>query len=281
MNLRWLSITVALLFLAPPLLAEEAKKNPAKTYSIPYRLTDTQHVLVRVKINGKGPYNFILDTGAPALFVSTAVCKKLGIEPDKKGWGTFDRFELEGGAVIAKATGRIEDPFQLKGMNKMGLAGAELHGMIGYQLLARYRMTFDFTKDKLVWTELDYTPPAPQGLEGGSTAGMDAMAGLSDMLASFLGRKGKLEVLPRGYLGIEWLEGNGEATICKVTAGSPADKAGLKAEDRVNKFQGKSVKISSDIQRLAAKMAAGEKVTVTVQRGAETLELTLTSQEGF
>ena len=55
--------------------------------------------MVRAKINGKGPFNFILDTGAPALFVATEVAKKAGVEPDKKGWGTFDSFEIEGGVV--------------------------------------------------------------------------------------------------------------------------------------------------------------------------------------
>src|SRR5262245_19472174 len=82
---------------------ESAKTGESKAFEIPYRLTDVKHVLIRAKINGKGPFNFILDTGAPALFVSTAVCKKLGIEADKKGWGTFERFEIEGGVVLKKA----------------------------------------------------------------------------------------------------------------------------------------------------------------------------------
>src|SRR6266704_386511 len=81
---------------------EPAKAGEWKAIEVPYRLTDVKHVLIRAKINGKGPFNFILDTGAPALFVSTAVCKKLGIEPDKNGWGAFDRFEIEGGVVVAK-----------------------------------------------------------------------------------------------------------------------------------------------------------------------------------
>src|SRR5438067_10838499 len=97
--------------------ADEPAKAKAETYQVPYRLTDTKHVLVRAKINGKGPFNFILDTGAPALFVSTSVCRKLGIQAGKGGWGTFDRFEIEGGVVVSKAKGRIEDPFQLEGMN--------------------------------------------------------------------------------------------------------------------------------------------------------------------
>src|SRR5262249_61489440 len=99
--------------------------------------TELKHIVVRARINGKGPYHFILDTGAPALFVSTTLCKKLGVEPGKDRWGTFDRFEVEGGVVIEKAEGQIADPFQLEGMNRMGLAGVELHRVIGYNLLAR------------------------------------------------------------------------------------------------------------------------------------------------
>src|SRR5438067_4022096 len=132
--------------------ADEPAKAKAETYQIPYRLTDTKHVLVRAKINGKGPFNFILDTGAPALFISTAVCRKLGIEADASGWGTLERFEIEGGLVLTQFKARIEDPFQLEGMNGLGLAGAELHGIIGYTILARYRLEFDFTQTKMVWT---------------------------------------------------------------------------------------------------------------------------------
>src|SRR5262249_14375365 len=126
--------------LAAPLSADEPKKPEGKTVLVPYRLTAFNHVMVRAKINGKGPFNFIVDTGAPALCVATAVAEKIGVQPDKKGWGTFDRFEIEGGVVIEKAKGRIETPFQLEGMNGLGLTGVELHGMIGYNLLARYRV---------------------------------------------------------------------------------------------------------------------------------------------
>ena len=69
---RWLLL---ILFLASPALtrADEPKKEDAKKAAdakpalVPYRLTDTHHTLVRVKINGKGPFNFIVDTGCPAV----------------------------------------------------------------------------------------------------------------------------------------------------------------------------------------------------------------------
>src|SRR5438094_5995721 len=108
-------LAVALVSLTAPLGADETKAAAARTYQVPYRLTATNHVMVRVKINGSGPYHFILDTGAPALFVSTAVCRKLGVEPDQKGWGLFERFAIEGGVVLNKIQGRVEDPFQLEG----------------------------------------------------------------------------------------------------------------------------------------------------------------------
>ncbi len=42
-----------------------------QSFQVPYRLTDTNHFLVRVRINGKGPFNFLVDSGAPALYVAT------------------------------------------------------------------------------------------------------------------------------------------------------------------------------------------------------------------
>src|SRR5262249_18568111 len=175
----WLFPGLLLFGLTGPVPAEEDKKAKGDTFQVPYRLTDTQHVLVRAKINGKGPFNFIVDTGAPALFVATAVGKQIGVAPDKTGWATFDRFEIEGGVVIPKAQGRIETPFQLEGMNGLGLAGARLHGIIGYTLLARYRLEFDFPRDKMAGTSLDFNPPLPVGMsgKGGPAGGLDALGG--------------------------------------------------------------------------------------------------------
>ena len=32
------------------------RRNGAETYRVPFRLSDTKHLLVRAKINGKGPF---------------------------------------------------------------------------------------------------------------------------------------------------------------------------------------------------------------------------------
>jgi serine protease DegQ len=275
------SVFGSVFLLVPSMRADDKPKIEAKSFEVPYRLTVPKHILIRAKINGKGPYNFILDTGAPALFVATKVCDKLKVAKDDKSWGTFDKFEIEGGAVLTKFKGRVEDPFQLEGMNNLGLAGAELHGIIGYTVLARYRMEIDFSKDKMVWTPLDYEPPMPAGLSGGPSKEMNNMAGLAKFTTAFLGKRGKQEILPRGFLGVELAEKDGAVTIKSILDKSPAAGAGLKIGDRISEFKGKEIKSISAFQDLAAKLQAAETITLTVLRDEKSREVSVKTGEGL
>lgn len=284
MKKHWLFLGLLGLGLAGPAWAEESKAAKGKTFQVPYRLTNTQHVLVRAKINGKGPFNFIIDTGAPALFVATAVAKKIGVEPDKNLWGTFDRFEIEGGVVIPKAKGRIETPFQLEGMNGLGLAGAEIHGIIGYNLLAHYRIVFDFTRDKMAWTRLNYKPPVPQGLMGkgkGAPGGLDALGSVMKLMGSLLGKKAEPQMKPRGFLGVELADVGGGVEVKKVLAHSPAAQAGLKVGDRISRFQGKAVQTHAQLEKLAAALPAGQSARMQFSRAGAVQEITVKLGEGF
>src|SRR5262245_34210792 len=98
----WVIILAAAALVASARAADPKPPGDA-ALQVPYRLTPTNHVLVRAKINGKGPLNLILDTGAPALFVGTKVAEKAGVRAAKGSWVAFDRFEVEGGIVIEKA----------------------------------------------------------------------------------------------------------------------------------------------------------------------------------
>lgn len=249
-----------------------ADKAKAETrFEVPYRLTDTKHVHVRAKLNGKGPFNFILDTGAPAVFVTKAVAKKIGLEEDKKGWGTFDSFVLEGGLKVEKAQGRIEDLFQLEGMNGLGLAGVELHGVIGYNVLAKFRITYDFTAEKLTFVPLDFDPPEPKGLggKGGGQGGLEIMGPVMKALAGFMGVKPTFEVKPGGFVGIEIEEKEKKLLVKTVLKGSPADDAGLKAGDRLDSVKDTSLDSLSDVARVFGKAGVGDTVKLTVERDGE------------
>jgi hypothetical protein len=283
MRALWLSAGL-IVFVAVPLRADEAKKTELKSFEVPYRLSTTKHIVLRAKIDGKGPFNFIMDTGAPALFVGTKPSAKLGVKPGKDGWGTFEKFEIEGGVVLDKAKGRIEDPFQLEGMNGLGLAGVELHGVIGYNILARYRMEIDFTKDKMTWTEIpDFNPTPPKGLEGakGAAGGLDAMGGAMKLLGGLMGKRPEPEIIVRGFLGAELSQGKGCMVVDRVQEKGPADKAGLKLGDRLLEFNGTKVNDLAGLLKTAREETAGKKVKLTVGRGEEVKEIVVTLGEGL
>jgi hypothetical protein len=282
----WSCAALAVLCLAPWARGDEPAPPQAPSFEVPYRLTAVKHIVVRAKINGKGPFNFILDTGAPALFIAPEAAKKAGVERDEKGWGTFDRFEIEGGVVLEKARGRIEKPFQLEGMNGLGLGGAELHGMIGYNILARYRMEIDFTKDKMVWTPIDWEPKAPMGLGGNANSaagGLEVMGTILKFLGSLTGAKAEPDYALRGFLGVELTDvEDGDSPVVKaVLADGPAGKAGLKSGDKLTKFQGRTVTNVEDVRKFAEKLGAGDDVKLTVKRGKESVEINFKTAEGL
>jgi membrane-associated protease RseP (regulator of RpoE activity) len=284
MRLPWLFLGL-LLFPAlvradgPPQVKE---KDAGKAYAIPFRLTDSGHILVRARINGKGPYNFIVDTGAPMVYIAVPVAKKIGIETDKKGLQAVDKFQLEGGPVHENFKCVIETPFQLEGMNAMGMAGVELHGIIGYTFLAHYKMEIDATKDHMTWTKLDFKPPQPEpiGKENAPT-GLDAMGTLMKAMAALMGVKGAPEPKLRGYLGITLKDAESALVVDAVFKDSPAAAAGLKPGDRVLTVDGKRVAIAADVAAALASVSPGQRVTLAISRDNSRQEITITAGEGL
>ncbi|MBM4068739.1 MAG: PDZ domain-containing protein [Planctomycetes bacterium] len=269
---------------SPACVDEPKQVEAGRDYQVPYRLTNTLHTLVRAKINGKGPFNFIIDTGAPLLFVSKEAGKKLGLSTDKKGWTTLDRFELEGGVALSKVKCRVETPFQLEGMNGLGMAGAELHGIIGYTVLAHFRMEFDFTRDSMKWTRLDFDPPQPQavGKKGdGGAGGLEFIGGLMKALGQLAGKKAEPQIIPRGYLGIEIYDCKNKVRVQSVQTDGPAARAGMAKDDAILKFQGKRVANTAQLRKLAGEVAAGQPVRLIILRDAEEKTITITTGDGL
>lgn len=291
MRLRYALVLAACLGLVP-LAASRADDKPkaaadtkvtakAEKFEVPYRLTDTKHVMVRTKINGKGPFNLIVDTGAPAVFITKGVAKKAKAEEGEKGWVDFDSFELEGGLKVEKARGRVEDLIQLDGMNGMGLAGVELHGVIGYNVLARFRIQYDLTSDKLVFEPLAFDPPPLVPLGGKGGEGIQSMGPMVKMLTSLLGIKPNFDIAPRGFTGIEFDEKDGKVVVKSVLIGSPAEKAGLKVGDRITSIKTDAVESGKDLAKALAKAGVGTKWRFHVTRDGKEEEIVVELGKGL
>ena len=248
---------------------------------IPYRLTRTQHILVRCKIDGKGPFHFVIDTGCPVLVISKEAAKKAGLV-DEKGSAILGKLEFEGGLAQEKVKARVETPFQIEGMNNMGLPGIELHGLMGYTVLAKYKMEFDFTKSEMKWTPLKFDPPPllPVAMKGG-TGGIEMMGGLIKLLSALSGLKPDRPAEPRGFVGVMVEPREKRLVVTRVLKGSPAAEAGLLADDVLESINGRAVQSPVEVEAAVGELRVGGEVSLGILRGDEKQTIKLKAGQGL
>ncbi len=110
-------------------------------------------IIVSVKLNGQGPYDFVLDTGATFTCVDNALAERLKLPEWKGGFGTVV-VGPGGGAMRllkietlevgdAKATGLAACSIELSRIAPPGLG---IQGLVGLNFLKQYRVTIDFEK---------------------------------------------------------------------------------------------------------------------------------------
>src|SRR5262245_38331856 len=78
---RFLPIVIVTLVPTFVFAQGDAKKDPPKKITVPFELIKTQHMVVSVKVNGKGPYRLVFDTGAPDNLLSRKVAKEAEVFP--------------------------------------------------------------------------------------------------------------------------------------------------------------------------------------------------------
>ncbi len=84
-----------------------------------------------------------------------------------------------------------------------------------------------------------------------------------------------------GYMGVQAMLGQKEnAPLTAVIPGTPAEKAGLLAGDRIVKLDGIEIKSYELYQKEISKKAPGEKVSIVVERGEPTETISLEATLG-
>jgi len=78
------------------------------------------------------------------------------------------------------------------------------------------------------------------------------------------------------YLGVQIADAQDGAGVVAVQSGSPADKAGLKANDIITKFDDTTISDSSDLQQAVRAQKPGDTATLTVIRDGQTLTVKVT-----
>ncbi len=119
---------------------------------------DRPIMTVKGTINGKGPFNFIFDTGASMTIIEKQTAEELGL--DKKVLGT--RPAQGAGGVLSSAMLRVDSilvdnveakdiqvgVLDLSNVSKCGCV-EQLGGIIGYNFVKDYRVTIDYPKQEI------------------------------------------------------------------------------------------------------------------------------------
>src|SRR5262245_30565429 len=76
---RFLAILAVGCFASVAVADAPSKSEPGQAVAVPFELLKSGHMAVQVKVNGKGPYRLIFDTGAPITLVNNKVAKAAGL----------------------------------------------------------------------------------------------------------------------------------------------------------------------------------------------------------
>ena len=204
-------------------------------------------------------------------------------------------------ATLGEAEGLRVGQLVLAIGNPNGFAGSVTAGVVsalGRSLPARAGRTVRYI-DNVIQTDAALNPGNSGGalvtssaeVVGINTAvagvGLGLAVPINEAMRRIIGALMRDGRVRRAYIGIAGgprplppharvkLDRDAGIEVVEVAAGSPADRAGLRAEDLIVSLGGTGVERVDDVQRLMTEEAIGEPLLATVLRGERTLELEL------
>jgi len=273
------------LMIAALLAMGAARQKPAdtpkkdETAVVPFTMLPSNHMVVEAKLNGKGPFRFIFDLGAPVTLVSNraaeaseAVDKKApkSFLMGTRGEGKVKKLEMGDHLVADDLPVIVMDHPAIKALS--GFLSKPLDGIIGYTFWAHYKTTIDYQAKQMTFTPVDFEvkdlmKTLPTQLSGPKVARTIVLA-------------------PRALWGLTLGEPEGGVNspgvpIKAVLAGSPAELAGLKAGDVLTSLDGRWTTTVSDTYSAAEKVDLGKAVPVVILRDGKEMTVTVTPKEGI
>ena len=139
--------------------AQTDEPKMATTKPMPFKLAkrDAPLILLETKVDEKGPFRFVLDTGAGMTIISPELAKKLDIKPNNKdkGTGAGGDVEVHFGTVKSLEIGGTQlEGLKVGVMDLTGISTAietDIDGIIGYNFLKKFRVTIDYPKQMVTF----------------------------------------------------------------------------------------------------------------------------------
>jgi hypothetical protein len=280
---RW-PAAILFVFLAAAALraqATTAQLEANKPVTVPFELIQTKHIAVQIKINGKGPYRVIFDTGAPVTLLNTKIAKESGVLGKNAKGGGFGLFGMAGQAKIkelqvgdlkaADVPAIIMDHPTVDAISK---ALGPIEGIVGFPFFARYKMTLDYQAKEMTFVPNGFNPP-------------DVMASLMTTIMAMMNDKQPPPKIlaPAAQWGLVVTKKADDdepgVTIKEVRSGSAAAAAGLKAGDRLLTLDGRWTDTVADTYTAAGFVKPGQAAKVVVKRGDKEIEVAVKPVSGI
>src|SRR5262245_7004393 len=267
-------IALILLLLAPAVTSADAPEK-AKPITVPFELLKTQHMVVNIKVNGKGPYRVIFDTGAPITLLNNKISKEAELSPKGGGLPLFgmrgfaNLKTLELGELKAENT-------QVIVMDHPALADVSkvlgpIDGIVGFPFFSRFRVELDYQAMTMTFLPSGFDPP-------------DMMANLMGMMTN-MRTKPKRVFAPASVFGFsvskEKEDEEPGVNVTSVLADGPAATAGLKTGDRLLILDASWTDSVEDAYRAAGGVTVGQAVKAKVKRGEKELDLIIKPATGL
>jgi predicted aspartyl protease len=142
------------------ILATEPRQSTAEPVPFALAKVDKPLIVLEVMVDGKGPFRFVLDTGAGGTVVSKALAKELQIDSDKtkksdKAIGAGGAVEVRLAKVESLSIGRTRrEGLDVAIMDLDGIGKAietKIDGIVGYNFLKHYRVTIDYPRQTVTF----------------------------------------------------------------------------------------------------------------------------------
>jgi membrane-associated protease RseP (regulator of RpoE activity) len=257
------------------LVAETLLPEPL---SVPFDLLQTKHIVVQVRINGKGPYRVIFDTGAPVSLINSRTARETNLLPKNAPQPLFNLFgpaaqtsmnTLEIAGLKARSVPVIVMDHPTVEMISRVLGPVE--GILGFPFFARYKMTLDYQAKRLTFAPSSFEPPDI----------------LQTLVADLLGGEKPITkfLAPAGLWGLRVdKKSDDEAsgvTINEVWPGGAAAVAGLRAGDRLLALDGRWTDSVADCYAAAGYVKPGTEIRIVIERQGKEIEVSIKPLAGL
>lgn len=130
----------------------------AQVSTIPFKLLDNSHVILKVKVNDQDEeLDFVFDTGASAGVIDKSTAKRLGINANRKtrvpGAGGVQTYDLAMDQQVQMGDNiKLKLPYLVSvDLNRFHEVSDEKYqGIIGYSLLSKFVTKMDYENEELV-----------------------------------------------------------------------------------------------------------------------------------